>query len=173
MTTSANTLAAARLDFVSQWGALGSAWGVNRTMAMLHALLLTSAAPLSTDDAMETLQISRGNASTNLRELVAWGLSRKVVLPGERRDYYEAEKDVWRIFCTVARERKRREIDPAIEVLRSCAEKTAGLRSREARQFHRMMKALGEFAELLARVMDRVAASERSKVVPAVLKLFK
>lgn len=173
MSSPAQTLADARLEFVTQWGVLGSAWGINRTMAMLHALLLTSPVPLSTDDAMEALQISRGNANTNLRELVAWGLLRKVVQPGQRRDYFEAEKDVWKIFCTVVRERKRREVDPAFEVLQRCAEQTAALRGSEARQFHGMMKALGEFIELAARIMDRVAASERSKIVPAVVKLFK
>lgn len=173
MSSPAKTLADARLEFVTQWGVLGSAWGINRTMAMLHALLLTSPAPQSTDEVMEALQISRGNANTNLRELVSWGLVRKVVQPGERRDYFEADKDVWRIFCTVVRERKRRELDPALSVLRSCAERTASLRGSEAREFHGMMTTVGEFVELAARIMDRVAASERSKVVPAILKLFK
>ena len=173
MSSPAKTLADARLEFVTQWGVLGSAWGTNRTMAMLHALLLTSPVPLSTDEAMEALKVSRGNANTNLRELVSWGLVRKVVQPGERRDYFEAEKDVWKIFCTVVRERKRRELDPVLGVLRECAEKTSALRGSEAREFNGMMKAIAEFVELAARVMDRVAGSERSKVVPAVLKLFK
>ncbi len=173
MANPAQTLADARMEFITQWGVLGSAWGINRTMAMLHALLLTSPKPRSTDEAMEVLQISRGNANTNLRELSSWGLVRKVVQPGERRDYYEAEKDVWKIFCTVVRERKRREVDPALAVLRDCAERTASLRSADAKQFHGMMTAVGEFVELAARTMDRVAASERSKIVPAVLKLFK
>lgn len=173
MSSPAQTLADARLEFVTQWGVLGSAWGISRSMAMLHALLLTSQVPLTTDDAMEALEVSRGNANTNLRELVSWGLLRKVVQPGDRRDYYEAEQDVWKIFCTVVRERKRREVDPALAVLRSCAERTAGLRGSEARQFHGLMKAIGDFVELAASLMDRVSASERSKIVPAVLKLLK
>lgn len=169
----ADALAEARLGFVTQWGVLGSAWGINRTMAMLHALLLTSPEPLSTDQAMETLAISRGNANTSLRELVSWGLLRKVVRPGERREYFEAEKDVWRIFCAVVRERRRREIEPALVVVRECAARTAGLRSAPAREFHALMVAIAELIELANRVMDRVAASERSKIIPAVLKLFK
>lgn len=171
--SAAPSLAEARLEFVTQWGVLGSAWGINRTMAMLHALLLTSDAPLSTDEAMEVLAISRGNANTNLRELVSWGLVRKVVRPGERREYFEAEKDVWRIFCTVVRERKRREVDPTLAVLRDCAARTEGLRGAEARSFHRLMRTIAELVELAARMMDRVAASERSTIVPAVLKLLK
>lgn len=173
MNASDSPLAAARLEFVSQWGVLGSAWGISRTMAMLHALLLTSPEPLSTDEAMEALAISRGNANTNLRELASWGLVRRVLRPGERRDYFEAEKDVWKIFCTVVRERKRREVDPTLAVLRECAARTAALRGSEAHAFTQLMQALVELVELAAGVMDRVAASERSKIVPAVLKLFK
>ena len=173
MTSPAQTLAQARLDFVTQWGVLGSAWGISRTMAMVHALLLTSQVPLSTDETMEALEISRGNANTNLRELVSWGLVRKVVQPGERRDYFEAEKDVWTIFCTVVRERKRREVDPVIRVLEGCAQSTAALRGSEAREFHGTMTRVAEFVGLAAKIMDRVAASERSTIVPAVLKLFK
>lgn len=166
-------LAETRLEFVTQWGVLGSAWGINRTMAMLHALLLTSPAALSTDETMDALAISRGNANTNLRELVGWGLLRKVVRPGERREYFEAEKDVWKIFCTVVRERKRRELDPALAVLRDCAARSVAMRGAEAREFNALMRTLVEFVELAARIMDRVSASERSKIVPAVLKLFK
>ena len=113
MTNKPDALADARESFVHSWGALGSSWGVSRTMAMIHALLLVSDEALSTDEIMAELGVSRGNANTNLRELVGWGLIRKVVRKGERREYFEAEKDVWKIFCTVARERKRREIEPA------------------------------------------------------------
>ena len=91
----------ARSEFVAQWGALGTQWGINRTMAQIHALLMTATQPVTTDEVMEELQISRGNAHTNLKELVAWGLVRMVVRKGERRDFYEAEKDVWTIFTIV------------------------------------------------------------------------
>src|SRR3954453_12164213 len=105
-----NALRAARDEFVSQWGAIGSAWGINRTMAQIHALLITTPNPLSTDEIMEDLKISRGNAHGNLRDLVSWGLVRSVVRKGERKEYFEAEKDVWKMFCTVMRERRRREL---------------------------------------------------------------
>src|SRR3954453_6980171 len=100
----------ARDEFVSQWGAIGSAWGLNRTMPQIHALLITTPNPLSTDEIMEELKISRGNAHGNLRELVSWGLVRSVVRKGERKEFFEAEKDVWKMFCTVMRERRRREL---------------------------------------------------------------
>src|SRR5688500_8989202 len=90
-------LAAARDEFVMQWGAIGSAWGINRTMAQIHALLMVTPHALSTDEVMEELKISRGNAHTNLRELVGWGLVRSVVRKGERKEYFEAEKEVWKM----------------------------------------------------------------------------
>ncbi|HSP42349.1 MAG TPA: MarR family transcriptional regulator, partial [Luteolibacter sp.] len=131
-----------RDQFVAQWGAMGTQWGINRTMAQIHALLMTAPDAMTTDEVMEELEISRGNAHGNLKELVAWGLVRIVLRKGERREYFEAEKDVWKIFTTVARERKRREIDPALTVLRHCAEESAGIRSAEGKAFHEQMKQL-------------------------------
>ena len=163
-------LSTARTAFVQGWGALGSSWGVNRTMAMIHALLLVGDEPLSTDEVMAELGISRGNANTNLRDLVGWGLIRKVVRVGERREFFEAEKDVWRIFCTVARERRRREVEPALVLLRSCLEQTKVLRSAKARAFHEQLTQLTEFVELANSVLERISSSEQSKVLPAVLK---
>lgn len=166
-------LTEAQDQFIQGWGALGSSWGISRTMAMIHALLLVSEAPRSTDEVMAELGVSRGNANTNLRELVGWGLVRKVLRKGERREYFEAEADVWTIFCTIARERKRREIDPALAVLRACREQTKGLRSARARAFHNQLGELAEFVELASSLLERVAASERSKVIPAVLRWLK
>lgn len=166
-------LAVAHMKFVHSWGALGSSWGVNRTMAMIHALLLVSDASMSTDEVMAELEVSRGNANTNLRELVGWGLVRRVVRKGERREYFEAEKDVWSIFCIVARERKRREIDPALALLESCREQTKGLRTKRARAFHRQLGELASFVQTASSVLERIAGSEQSKVIPAVLKWLK
>lgn len=164
-------LSNARSNFVQGWGALGSSWGISKTMAMTHALLLVSDEPRSTDDIMAELGISRGNANTTLRELVGWGLIRRVVRMGERREYFEAEKDVWTIFCTVARERKRREIEPALALLQACLEQTKGVRA--AKGFHAKLGELAEFVALANSVLDRIAASEKSKVIPAVLKWLK
>lgn len=163
----------ARATFVSSWGALGSSWGVSRTMAMIHALLLVSETPLSTDEVMAELGVSRGNANTNLRELVGWGLVRRVVVIGERREYFEAEKDVWTIFCTIARERKRREIEPALALLEACLDSTKGLRSGKAKAFHRQLSELAQFVATTNGVLERISASEQSKVIPAVLKWLK
>src|SRR5712671_1162807 len=135
----------ARDEFVSQWGVIGNAWGINRTMAQIHALLITSPSALSTDDIMEDLKISRGNAHGNLRDLVSWGLVRSVVRKGERKEFFEAEKDVWKMFCIIIRERRRREMRPAQTVLKDCSARTKQLRGAEAVAFNKQINALSEF----------------------------
>jgi DNA-binding transcriptional regulator GbsR (MarR family) len=169
----ADELQRAKDEFLAQWGAAGSAWGVNRTMAQIHALLMVTPNPLSTDEVMAQLGISRGNAHANLRGLVDWGLVRSVFLKGERKERFAAEKDVWRIFCTVARERKRREIDPVIEVLRACGERTAKLEGADAAAFRTQIQALLEFTELAASALEKAARPERSGLVPRILRLLK
>ena len=163
-------LRAAKDEFITQWGAMGSAWGVNRTMAQIHALLMISTGPLTTDEIMDELKISRGNANTNLRELCGWGLIRGIIPKGERKECFEAEKEVWKIFCIVVRERKRREIRPAINVLKDCLERTETLRSSEAVAFGKQVKALGEFLEMTDGLLSKVARSEKSTVLPWALK---
>jgi DNA-binding transcriptional regulator GbsR (MarR family) len=172
MSAADDKLKEAREEFVSQWGAMGSQWGINRTMAQIHALLMTAVDPMSTDEVMEELQISRGNAHSNLKELVAWGLVRVVVRKGERRDYFEAEKDVWRIFTIVTRERKRREIDPALAVLRRCAEGTRELKSAEARAFHAQIRQLEEFVGFASKVADRVGSMQHGFALQLAAKLL-
>ena len=163
----------AREDFITQWGALGTAWGINRTMAQIHALLLICPEAVSTDEVMDSLEISRGSANTNLREMVGWGLVRSVLKIGDRKEYFEAEKDVWKIFCIIARVRKRREIEPAALVLKNCEKNTRGLTSAEAKAFHQQMAELGEFVSLASSVLEKIATSEQSKIMPKVLKLFR
>jgi DNA-binding transcriptional regulator GbsR (MarR family) len=162
----------AREEFVAQWGALGTQWGINRTMAQVHALLMTAPQALSTDEVMEELEISRGNAHTNLKELVAWGLVRIVVKKGDRREYFEAEKDVWKIFTTVARERKRREIDPALAVLRKCSEDSEGIDTPEGRAFNQQMRQLEEFVDFGSRMSDRIASMKHGFALQMAAKLL-
>ena len=169
---SADPLALARDEFVAQWGAMGSAWGINRTMAQIHALLMTSDAPLTTDDVMADLKISRGNAHQNLRELAGWGLVRSVIRKGERKEFFEAEKDVWRMFCIISRERKRREIEPALKALRACEEQTRSLRGDKAAAFNRQIRALSEFVGQADTILDRISRSEGSSLLPLFLKIL-
>jgi DNA-binding transcriptional regulator GbsR (MarR family) len=163
----------ARDEFVTQWGAIGSAWGINRTMAQIHALLITVPNPMSTDEIMEDLKISRGNAHSNLRELVSWGLIRSVVRKGERKEYFEAEKDVWKMFCIVSRERCRREIRPAMGVLQECAERTRNLGGAEAAAFNQQIQALNDFLKLADDVVSKISASQQSSIIPWAMKFLK
>jgi len=106
--------------FIRRWGEMGPYWGINRTMAEIHALLYLSTRPLCTDEVMAQLQISRGNASMNLRALVDWGLIQRGHLMGDRKEYFVSETDVWTMFQTIAHQRKRREVEPIMEVIQRC-----------------------------------------------------
>jgi DNA-binding transcriptional regulator GbsR (MarR family) len=109
-------------QFVGLWRTMSSLWGISPTMAEIHGLLYITSAALSMDEIMARLGISRGNVSMNLSKLVEWGLVRRVHKRGDRRDYYESLTDVWEMFTLVANQRKRREIDPVVSMLRRCRE---------------------------------------------------
>ncbi|AHF92146.1 putative transcriptional regulator [Opitutaceae bacterium TAV1] len=168
-----NQLAAAREEFVAQWGTMGSVWGINRTMAQVHALLMISDRPLHTDEIMKELSISRGSANTSLRELVNWGVARSVIMKGERKEHFESERDVWRMFCAIARERKRREIEPVIKALESCREQTDSLKSADAVAFNKTVSELLDFVSIISSALDRIGRSEQSTILPMLLKFLK
>lgn len=165
-------LDAIREEFVAQWGVMGTQWGINRTMAQIHALLMTSARALSTDEVMEMLEISRGNAHTNLKDLVGWGLIKIITKKGERKEFFEAEKGVWEMFRRITVERKRREIDPALNVLRKCRDESAGLEGKDAEVFHEQMKELEEFVAFSSSMADKVANMQHGKAMQLAFKFF-
>jgi DNA-binding transcriptional regulator GbsR (MarR family) len=107
--------------FVLHWGEMGTRWGVNRTVAQIHALLFLADRPLNAEDIVETLGVARSNVSNSLKELQSWKLVRVTHVLGDRRDHFTALQDVWEIFRVIVEERKRREIDPTLTVLRECA----------------------------------------------------
>ncbi|MGJ8651076.1 MAG: GbsR/MarR family transcriptional regulator [Opitutaceae bacterium] len=160
-------------DFIAQWGTLGSCWGINRTMAQIHAYLMLAVEPTDTNVVMDALKISRGNANSNLRDLVGWGLIRRVTYPGDRKEYFEAEKDVWAMFCIIARERKRREIDPALNLLKTSSSKSFNKKDAEQQLFAQQTASLAEFVQTANLVLDKVSRSEQSKVLPFLVKRFK
>ena len=106
--------------FVVHWGEMGTRWGVNRTVAQIHALLYLSIKPLNAEEISETLGVARSNVSTSLKELMSWRLVTVNHILGDRRDHFETEKDLWEIFTCVVEERKKREIDPTLTLLRQC-----------------------------------------------------
>jgi DNA-binding transcriptional regulator GbsR (MarR family) len=113
-------LSPVKKQFVLHWGEMGNRWGVNRTVAQVHALLHISADPLTAEEIADTLSVARSNVSTSIRELQAWGLVRPVHVLGDRRQHYQSVKDVWEMFRIIVDQRKRREIDPTLDLLRRC-----------------------------------------------------
>lgn len=107
-------------QYILHWGEMGTRWGINRTVAQIHALLYLSPAPLPADEIAKTLDVARSNVSTSIRELESWGLVRPVHVLGERREHYESMKDVWEMFRVIVEQRKRREVDPTAQLLRRC-----------------------------------------------------
>jgi DNA-binding transcriptional regulator GbsR (MarR family) len=138
------TLTPVQQKFILHWGEMGTRWGINRTVAQIHALLFISPKPLNADDIVEALGVARSNVSTSLKELQSWGIVKMVHILGDKRDHFESMKDVWELFRVVLNERKRREIDPTIQMLDECiaeAEKIPGAdayteqRLRDLREF--------------------------------------
>ncbi len=115
-----NKLSAVQQKFILHWGEMGTKWGINRTVAQIHALLFMSPKPLNADDLVATLDVARSNVSTSLKELQGWGIVKLVHLPGDKRDHFESIKDVWEMFRVVLDERKKREIDPTLRMLAEC-----------------------------------------------------
>jgi DNA-binding transcriptional regulator GbsR (MarR family) len=117
-----NKLSSVQQTFILHWGEMGTRWGVNRTVAQVHALLYISPKPLNADNIVETLDVARSNVSTSLKELQGWGIVKLVHVRGDKRDHFESMKDVWEMFRIVMDERKKREFDPTMRMLRECIE---------------------------------------------------
>ncbi len=163
---SQNSLEDSKALFVRRWGEMGGYWGINRTMAEIHALLFVSTRPICTDDVMELLQVSRGNASMNLRSLVDWGLIDRIHLRGDRKEYFNCRTDVWQMFETILKQRRRREVEPIIETIAHCREMvddddpaTSSDDARETATYkkrldemHGFLDAVGTVADLLVKV---------------------
>jgi DNA-binding transcriptional regulator GbsR (MarR family) len=141
--------------FILHWGEMGTKWGINRTVAQVHALLYLSSKPLPADEISSTLAVARSNVSTSLRDLQGWGIVRVVHVLGDRRDHFEATKDVWEIFRTVAEERKRREIDPTLRVLTECVQEVAKSAQEDAYTQERL-EAMLELLRTLTGLFDEV-----------------
>ena len=153
--TAPEPLTAVAQKFILHWGEMGTKWGINRTVAQVHALLFLSPKPLPADDISMTLAVARSNVSTSLRELQGWGIARVVHVLGDRRDHFETTKDVWEIFRTVSEERKRREIDPTLRVLAECVQELKSNTQGDAYTRDRLETML-EFLTTMTGLFDEV-----------------
>jgi DNA-binding transcriptional regulator GbsR (MarR family) len=155
-------------NFILHWGEMGQLWGINRTMAQIHALLFISPEHLSANNIMEELQISRGNVSMALRELIAWGIVNRVHIKGERREFYTTEKDVWAMFRIITRERKRREVDPTITVLRESVADLNEVPDDEGQYEREQLQNLLDFFETGVTVYDEVEKQNPRSIVKVI-----
>ncbi len=162
----------AKNKFVQTWGALGSQWGINKTMAQIHALLMVSKEPVSMEDIMQELQISRGNASMNLRGLMDWGIVYKANKTGERREFFVAEKDLDELATKIAKERSKREIKPALKVLKEVSSIEGG-DSEEAKHFVEQTKKLHEFVERADEMIDKVTEYKDNWLGKLMMKILR
>ena len=168
--------------FIRRWGEMGQTWGINRTMAEIHALLYICGTPLCTDDVMDRLNISRGNASMSLRALCDWGIIRRLHKRGERREYFESLTDVWEIFSIIATERKRREMDPVLETIKQCQQMLGegalgkALAQQEGIAATRQrLEGMEEFMEVTNRIFAQFVTGAKSglnRVARVLLKAF-
>ena len=153
--------------FILHWGDMGSHWGVNRSVAQIHALLYLSARPLTADDIAETLGMARSNVSNSIKELQAWNLIRRVPVRNDRRDHFEAEIDLWEMFMRIAAGRKEREIDPAVAALKSCtADAARDPDVGEAAQAR--LKAMLDFVNMMDGFYAQMLTVERTKLATLV-----
>lgn len=162
----------AKDKFIHTWGTLATQWGINRTMSQIHALLLLSPKSLNADQIMEELRISRGNVNMNLRDLMSWGLINKQLLPGERKEYFQAEKDIWKVARQIAKERKRREIEPIIETMDEIQSQLQP-DSEEKREVLKIVAEISNVTNFTNNTVQSVLKADESWLINNFLKLFK
>lgn len=162
----------AKEKFIQAWGALGSSWGINRTMAQVHALLLIAPESLSAEEIMETLNISRGNANMNLRALIDWGLVSKEHKSGERREYFYGEKDIWQVAQQVIIERRKRELKPVLKVLEEVKEVEGDREDQDVKAFIESVQNLHNIVGQADKFLEIAIKADRSWFFGALLKMF-
>lgn len=165
-------LQAAKIKYIHTWGSLATSWGINKTMAQVHALLLVSTHPLSADEIMEILKISRGNVNMNVRALIDWGIVSKEFVAGERKEFFIADKDIWELFKQVTKERKKREIEPVLKVLEEL-QKDVEEDSEEAKAFKKVMTDLSSVTTTVNGLLDKAIKADEHWLLSSFTKMIK
>ena len=162
----------AKKKFIETWGTLGSQWGVNKSIAQVQAVLLIAPEPLTTDEIMEELKISRGNANMSIRQLLDWGIVYKKSVAGDRKEYFIAEKDVWKWALKIGNVRKQRELNPVLDLLKEIAETKEAAKTLEEKEFARQVKELNAFTQQLGSLADKLFLSPKGELLFKLLKMF-
>ncbi|KAB1155353.1 GbsR/MarR family transcriptional regulator [Tenacibaculum aiptasiae] len=162
----------AKLKYIHTWGSLATNWGINKTMAQVHALLLVSTKPLSADEIMDTLKISRGNVNMNVRALIDWGIVSKELVVGERKEFFVAGKDIWELFKQVTKERKKREIEPVLKVLDDLKNGVEE-NSEDAEEFKKLMNDLSSVTTTVNGILDKAIKADEHWLLSNFTKMIK
>jgi len=157
--------------FVQSWGSIGSNWGINRTMAQIHALLLTSEKPLSAEDIKNGLQISVGNANMNIRALIDWGLVHKELIPGQRKEFFVAEKDMWEVVKRIVIQRKKKELEPILRLLNDVGD--IDTKNKEDEEFAKVIKDLKLYSTKVDSTLDRLTNADSNWFVGTFMKMIR
>lgn len=157
--------------FIQAWGTIGSNWGINRTMAQIHALLLISPEALSAEDIRQELNISMGNANMNVRALMDWGLVYKELKPGERKEYFVAEKDMWEVVRKVIVERKKKELEPLVKILDDINAVEGS--SPEVEEFRKVVQDMQLFAHKADTTLDNLVKTKQNWLVNTFMNMIK
>jgi DNA-binding transcriptional regulator GbsR (MarR family) len=165
----------AKSKFIQIWGTVGIEWGINRTMAQVHGLLLTSDKALTTEQVMESLSISRGNANMNLRELISWGLVFREYRPGERKEYFYAEKNIWEVAQRIVAERKKRELDPMMKMIEQLQKETisSSSQTKEAQAFHKLLADIHTLGRKSSSLLELVLKLDQSTFFKPIMTFLK
>jgi DNA-binding transcriptional regulator GbsR (MarR family) len=161
----------AKNKYIQTWGSLATSWGINKTMAQVHALLLVSTKPLSAEDIMETLQISRGNVNMNVRALIDWGIVSKEFVVGERKEFFVADKDIWELFKQITKQRKKREIEPVLKVLEDLQQVDDS--SEEGVQFKKVLNDLSSVTSKVNSMLETAIKADEHWLLSNFTKMIK
>jgi DNA-binding transcriptional regulator GbsR (MarR family) len=157
--------------FVQSWGSIGSNWGINRTMAQIHALLLISPKPMSAMEIKQELQISVGNANMNIRALIDWGLVHKELIPGQRKEFFVAEKDMWEVVKRIIIQRKKKELEPILRILNEVSD--VDETNQDAEEFIKIIKELEAYSTKVDNTLDTLIKADSNWFVGTFMKMIK
>ena len=163
----------AKQQFISSWGAFGTHWGINRTMAQIHALLMVSPDPLTQEDMMKELNVSRGNINMNIRELIDWGLVERLTIPGERKEFFTAEKDIWKVATLIVNERKKRELNPMLKLLDQVAKVEGDPNNKQVKQFLTTINSIKSFGKEADKMLDTLIKADQHWFLGNFMKLLR
>ena len=165
------TLQEKKNKFVQSWGTIGSNWGINRTMAQIHALLLISSKSLSALEIKEELKISVGNANMNIRALIDWGLVHKELIPGERKEFFVAEKDMWEVIKRIVIQRKKKELEPILRALKEVSD--VEVTDKDSQEFAKMIKELELYSKKVDSTLDTLIKADSNWFIGTFMKIIR